>query len=63
MINDDKWNDDHPGTMNHISSPTSFTDDTNIICTQSNYNKFKETIETILQNIMEWFLANSLIVN
>jgi hypothetical protein len=41
---------DLPGTINHISLPTLFPDDTNIICTQSNYNKFKEEIETILQN-------------
>jgi hypothetical protein len=54
---------DLPGTINHISLPTLFTDDTNIICTQSNYNKFKEEIETILQNTNKLFLTNSLNLN
>jgi hypothetical protein len=48
-----------PGTINHISLPTLVADDTNIICTQSHYNKFKEEIETILQNTNKWFLTNS----
>jgi hypothetical protein len=52
-----------PGTINHISLPTLFAYDTNIICTQSNYNKFKEEIETILQNTNKWFLTNSLNLN
>jgi hypothetical protein len=51
---------DLPGTINHISLPTLFADDTNIICTQSNYNKFKEEIETILQRTNKWFPTNSL---
>jgi hypothetical protein len=38
-------------------------DDTNIICTQSNYNKFKEEIETILQSTNKWLLTNSLNLN
>ena len=40
-----------------------FADDTNIICTQSNRNKFKEEIETILQHASKWFIANSLTLN
>jgi hypothetical protein len=54
---------DLPGTINHISLPTLFTDDTDKICTQSNYNKFKEEIETILQSTNKWFLTNSLNLN
>ena len=46
---------DLPGSINHICLPTLFADDTNIICTQSNYSKFKEKIETILQNTNKWF--------
>jgi hypothetical protein len=41
---------DLPGSINHRCLPTLFADDTNIICTQSNYSKFKEEIEAILQN-------------
>ena len=54
---------DLPGSINHISLPTLFADDTNIICTQSNYSKFKEKNETILQNTNKWFLTNLLNLN
>jgi len=54
---------DLPNTINHISLPTLFADDTNIICTQSNRNKFKEETETILQHTSKWFIANSLTLN
>jgi hypothetical protein len=54
---------DLPGTINHICSTTLFADDTNLICTQTNYNKFKEEIETILQNTNKWFLTNLLLIN
>jgi hypothetical protein len=54
---------DLPSTINHISLPTLFADDTNIICNQSNRNKFKEEIETILQHTSKWFIANSLTLN
>jgi hypothetical protein len=54
---------DLPGTINHICLPTLFADDTNTICTQTNYNKFKEEIETILQNTNKWFLTNLLYLN
>ena len=54
---------DLPSTINHISLDTLFADDTNIICTQSNRNKFKEEIETILQHTSKWCIANSLTLN
>jgi hypothetical protein len=41
---------DLPGSINHICLPTLFAGETNIICTQSNYSKFKEKIEAILRN-------------
>jgi len=54
---------DLPSTINHISLPTLFADDANIICTHSNRNKLKEEIETILQHTSKWFIANSLTLN
>jgi hypothetical protein len=54
---------DLPVSINHICLPTLFADDTNIICTQSNYSKFQEEIETILQNTNKWFLTNLLHLN
>jgi hypothetical protein len=54
---------DLPGSINHICLPTLFADDTNIICTQSRYNKFKEGIEIILQKTNKWFLTNLLHLN
>jgi hypothetical protein len=38
---------DLPGTINQISSPTLFADDTNIICVHHNPNSFNETLEEI----------------
>jgi hypothetical protein len=54
---------DSPGTINQISSPTLFADDTNIICVHNNQNSSKEKIEEILLKIRKWFQANSLILN
>jgi hypothetical protein len=54
---------DLPSIINHISLPTLFAGDTNIICTQSNGNKFKEEIETILPHTSKWFITNSLTLN
>jgi hypothetical protein len=49
---------DLPGTINQISSPTLFADDTNIICVHHNPNSFNETIEEILLKINKWFQVN-----
>jgi hypothetical protein len=54
---------DLPGTINQISSPTLFADNTNIICVHHNPNLFKEKIEEILQKISKWFQANLLTLN
>ena len=54
---------DLPGTINQISLPTLFVDDTNIICVHHNLNLFKEKFEGILMNISAWFQANSLTLN
>ena len=54
---------DLPGTINHISSPTLFADDINIICTQQDTDRFKENIGNVFKKISKWFQANSLILN
>jgi len=51
---------DLPGSINHICLPTLFADDTNIICTKSNYSKFKEETEIILQKTNKWLSTNLL---
>ena len=54
---------DLPGIINHISLPTLFADDTNIICVHHNPILFNKKIEEILWKINKWFQANSLILN
>jgi hypothetical protein len=54
---------DLPITINQISSPTLFADDTNIICIHHDSNSFNEKIKEILLKINKWFQANSLILN
>jgi len=54
---------DLPGTINQISSPTLFADDTNIICMHYNTNSLKEITEEIIMKINKWFQLNSLILN
>jgi len=46
---------DLPGTINQISSPTLFTDDTNIICMHYDTNSLKKIIEEIIMKINKWF--------
>jgi hypothetical protein len=54
---------DLPGSINHISSPTLFADDTNIICTHHDLNSFNGIIEETFWKINKWFQSNSLILN
>jgi len=42
---------DLPGTVNQISSPTLFADDTNIICMHHDTNSFIAVIEEIIEKI------------
>ena len=42
---------DLPSTVNQISSPTLFADDTNIICTHHDTNSFFAVIEEIIEKI------------
>jgi len=54
---------DLPGTINQISSPTLFADDTNIICIHHDLNLFNVTIEEIFLKINKWFQSSSLVLN
>ena len=54
---------DLPGSINHLSKPTLFADDTNIIFTHRNITEFKEEINKIFQKIIIWFQNNLLILN
>jgi len=52
-----------PDTINGISSPVLFADDTNAICTHQDINVLNDKIETVLQKINKWIQANLLILN
>jgi hypothetical protein len=42
---------DLPKSVNDISSPILFADDTNLICTQKNFHKFNDELELVFQKI------------
>ena len=56
---------DLPGIINdmHISKPTIFADDTNIIITHPKISAFKEEINTVIEKISNWFQTNLLVLN
>jgi hypothetical protein len=54
---------DLPDTVNDISSPILFADDTNLICTQENLHKFNDELELVFQKIKRWLKANLLTLN
>jgi hypothetical protein len=48
---------DLPKSVNDISSPILFADDTNLICTQKNFHKFNDELELVFQKINRWLQA------
>jgi len=54
---------DLPDTINDMSSPVHFADDTNIICSHQDINVLNDKIERVLQKINKWLQANLLILN
>jgi len=56
---------DLPGIINdtHISKPTIFADDTNIIITHPKISAFKVEINTVIEKISNWFQTNLLVLN
>ena len=51
---------DLPDTINDVSSPILFADDTNFICTNKNFNIYNDEIEIVFQKINKCLQANSL---
>jgi len=54
---------DLPGSINNLSKPTLFADDTNIIFTHPNLTEFKEEINEVFEKIIIWFQHNLLSLN
>jgi hypothetical protein len=54
---------DLPGSINNLSKPTLFADDTNIILTHPNLTVFKEEINIVFEKIVKWFQINLLSLN
>ena len=44
-----------PGSINNLSKPMLFEDDTNIIFTHPNLTEFKEDINKVFEQIIIWF--------
>ena len=54
---------DLPGSINNLSKPTLFADDTNIIFTHPNPSEFKVNSNTVFEKITNWFQINQLSLN
>jgi hypothetical protein len=54
---------DLPGSINNLSKPTLFVDDTNIIFTHPNLTVFKEEINIVFEKIIKWFQINLVSLN
>ena len=54
---------DLPGSINNLSKPTLFADDTNIIFTHRNPTEFKEKSNIVFEEIINWFQINLLTLN
>jgi hypothetical protein len=54
---------DLPGTINNLSKPTLFADDTNIIITHPNPSEFKKKGNIVFEETINWFQINLLSLN
>ena len=54
---------DLPGTVNDISLPILYADDTNLICMHKYYNIFCDKSESVFFKINKWLQANLLTLN
>jgi hypothetical protein len=52
-----------PDSINDISTPVLFADDTNFICSHTNFDKFNDEIEIVFSRINKWLQANLLALN
>jgi len=54
---------DLPRTIDKYANSVLFADDTSIIVTNTDAQKFKQTIDIAIQETNDWFLSNLLTVN
>ena len=54
---------DLPNAVTHNVFPILFADDTSVLITSQNVHEFQNGLNTSLQQLCEWFLANSLSLN
>jgi hypothetical protein len=54
---------DLPRTMNKFANSVLFADDTSIIITNTDLQEFKQNIDVVLQETINWFLSNLLTLN
>jgi hypothetical protein len=54
---------DLPPTINTLTEPISFTDDTNVIISSKNVDDFSTMSNTVLSHMSKWFSSNKLVLN
>ena len=54
---------DLPKAVTHNVLPILFADDTSVLVTSQNVHEFQNDLNTSLQHLCDWFLANSLSLN
>jgi hypothetical protein len=54
---------DFPLGVNTKSNAIMFADNTSVLISNTNFNEFKNTFNTVLKHITTWFHANQLILN
>jgi len=54
---------DFPQTINKLASSILFADDTSIIVSNTNPEEFKNSINSVMAEIMDWFQSNLLTLN
>jgi hypothetical protein len=58
-----KYINDLPPTINTLSEPTLFTDDTSVIISSKNFDDFSTMSNTVLPHMSKWFAPNKLVLN
>jgi hypothetical protein len=54
---------DLPPTINALSEPILFTDDTSVIISSKNFDDFSTVSNTVLSHMSKWFTSNKLVLN
>jgi hypothetical protein len=58
-----KYINDLPPTINALSEPTLFADDTSVIIYSQNFDNFSAISNTVLCHTSKWFTSNKLVLN